>query len=177
MTAAVLMTTAALSCTKFGQCETITDLGFEVATEVAFNSEYLSNTLSVRLESGTEGVYVLNYIIDTLNTVHLTTLKGSEVESGERCDLSLKNPQLFLLPKLSGESHTLYMEFEREGVSRRDTVTFKTESAVAVRFDCSEDLDFTRVILSNRMGSSLTAYEVTFYLDGDLLSGMKYLGS
>ena len=176
MTAAVLMTAAALSCTKFGQSETITDLGFEVATEVAFNSEYLSNTLSVRLESGTEGVYVLNYIIDTLNTVHLTTLKGSEVESGERCDLSLKNPQLFLLPKLSGESHTLYMEFEREGVSRRDTVTFKTESAVAVRFDCSEDLDFTRVILSNRMGSSLTAYEVTFYLDGDLLSGMKYLG-
>ena len=60
MTAAVLMTAAALSCTKFGQSETITDLGFEVATEVAFNSGYLSNTLSVRLESGTEGVYVLS---------------------------------------------------------------------------------------------------------------------
>lgn len=176
MTAAVLMTAAALSCTKFGQSETITDLGFEVATEVAFNSDYLANTLSLRLESGTEGAYVLNYIIDTLNTVHLTTLKGSEVESGDKCDLSLKNPQLFLLPKLSGESHTLYMEFEREGVSRRDTVTFKTETAVAVRMDTSEDLDFTRVILSNRMGASLTAYEVTFYLDGDLLTGMKYLG-
>ena len=176
MTVAVLMTAAALSCTKFGQSETIIDLGFEVATEVAFNSDYLANTLSLRLESGTEGAYVLNYIIDTLNTVHLTTLKGSEVESGDKCDLSLKTPQLFLLPKLSGESHTLYMEFEREGVTRRDTVTFKTETAVAVRMDTSEDLDFTRVILSNRMGSSLTAYEVTFYLDGDLLSGMKYLG-
>ena len=171
------MTAAALSCSKFEQRETVRDLGFEVATEVAFNSEYLSNTLSVRLDSGTEGAYVLNYIIDTLSTVHLTTLRGNEVESGDKCDLSLKNPQLFLLPKLSGDSHTLYMEFEREGVSRRDTVTFKTESAVAVRMDCSEDLDFTRVILSNRMGSSLTAYEVTFYLDGDLLSGMKYLGS
>ena len=177
MTAAVLMTAAALSCSKFEQREAVRDLGFEVATEVAFNSEYLSNTLSVRLDSGTEGAYVLNYIIDTLSTVHLTTLRGNEVESGDKCDLSLKNPQLFLLPKLSGDSHTLYMEFEREGVSRRDTVTFKTESAVAVRMDCSEDLDFTRVILSNRMGSSLTAYEVTFYLDGDLLSGMKYLGS
>ena len=171
------MTAAALSCSKFEQREAVRDLGFEVATEVAFNSEYLSNTLSVRLDSGTEGAYVLNYIIDTLSTVHLTTLRGNEVESGDKCDLSLKNPQLFLLPKLSGDSHTLYMEFEREGVSRRDTVTFKTESAVAVRMDCSEDLDFTRVILSNRMGSSLTAYEVTFYLDGDLLSGMKYLGS
>lgn len=177
MTAAVLMTAAALSCTKFGQSETITDLGYEVATEVAFNSDYLANTLSLRLEIGTEGAYVLNYMIDTLNTVHLTTLKGSDVESGDKCDLSLKNPQLFLLPKLSGESHTLYMEFEREGVTRRDTVTFKTETAVAVRMDTSEDLDFTRVILSNRMGSSLTAYEVTFYLDGDLLTGMKYLGN
>ncbi|MGN1232902.1 MAG: hypothetical protein ACI4UJ_05580 [Candidatus Cryptobacteroides sp.] len=177
MTAAVLMTAAALSCTKFGQSETITDLGFEVATEVAFNSDYLSNTLSLRLESGTEGAYVLNYMIDTLATVHLTTLKGSDVESGDKCDLSLKNPQLFLLPKLSGDSHTLYLEFEREGVSRLDTVTFKTETAVAVRMDCSEDLDFTRVILSNRMGASLTSYEVTFYLDGDLLTGMKYLGN
>ena len=75
------------------------------------------------------------------------------------------------------DHRSTYQWFEREGVSRRDTVTFKTESAVAVRMDCSEDLDFTRVILSNRMGSSLTAYEVTFYLDGDLLYGMKYLGS
>ena len=53
MTAAVLMTAAALSCSKFEQREAVRDLGFEVATEVAFNSEYLSNTLSVRLDSGT----------------------------------------------------------------------------------------------------------------------------
>ena len=38
MTAAVLMTAAALSCSKFEQREAVRDLGFEVATEVAFNS-------------------------------------------------------------------------------------------------------------------------------------------
>ena len=84
---------------------------------------------------------------------------------------------MLLLPKTAGGTGTLVMEFVREGVSRKKAVVFRTENAVTVRMDTSSDLDFSRVILGNRMGASQTSYEVTFYLDGEKLSGMKYLGS
>lgn len=165
------------SCGKFNGAETVTDLGFEVETAVNFSSDYLCNTLSVGLKNGTEGEYLLNYVIDTDHTQKLTTLRGGEIESGDKIDLSLKNPLLMLLPKLAGDSHSLFMEFCRDGVSRRDTVTFRTENAVAVRMDTSEDLDFSRIVLKNRMGAAQTTYEVSFLLDGESISGIKYLGN
>lgn len=154
------------SCGKFNGAETVTDLGFEVETAVNFSSDYLCNTLSVGIKNGTEGEYILNYVIDTDHTQKLTTLRGGEIESGDKIDLSLKNPLLMLLPKLARDSHSLFMEFCRDGVSRRDTVTFRTENAVAVRMDTSDDLDFSRVVLTNRMGAAQTTYEVSFLLDG-----------
>ena len=156
--------------------ESVCDLGFEVTAETAFSSDYLCNTLSLTLESGTEGEYTLNYVIDNDHTLELSSLRGGSLETGDRIDLSLSNPQVLLLPKTAGGMGTLVMEFVREGVSRKKAVVFRTENAVTVRMDTSSDLDFSRVILVNRMGASQTSYEVTFYLDGEKLSGMKYLG-
>lgn len=165
------------SCGKFNGAETVTDLGFKVETAVNFSSDYLCNTLSVGLKNGTEGEYVLNYVIDTDHTQKLTTLRGGEIESGDKIDLSQKNPLLMLLPKLAGDSHSLFMEFCRDGVSRLDTVTFRTENAVAVRMDTPEDLDFSRIVLMNRMGTAQTTYEVSFLLDGESIPDIKYLGN
>ena len=119
----------------------------------------------------------MNYVIDNDHTLELSSLRGGSLESGDKIDLSLKNPQVLLLPKTAGGTGTLVMEFVREGVSRKKAVVFRTENAVTVRMDTSSDLDFSRVILSNRMGASQTSYEVTFYLDGEKLTEMKYLGS
>lgn len=165
------------ACGKLSMAESVRDLGFEVTAETAFSSDYLCNTLSLTLESGTEGEYTLNYVIDDDHTLELSSLRGGSLESGDRIDLSLSNPQVLLLPKTAGGTGTLVMEFVRKGVSRKKAVVFRTENAVTVRMDTSSDLDFSRVILGNRMGASQTSYEVTFYLDGEKLSGMKYLGS
>lgn len=119
----------------------------------------------------------MNYVIDNDHTLELSSLRGGSLESGDKIDLSLKNPQALLLPKTADGTGTLVMEFVREGLSRKKAVVFRTENAVTVRMDTSSDLDFSRVILGNRMGASQTSYEVTFYLDGEKLTGMKYLGS
>ncbi len=177
LAAAATAVSATLSCSKFNRPEPINDMGFEIGSSVVFNSDYLCNTLSLGLKSGTEGDYTLDYVIDTDHTQKLSDLRGGSVDSGDKVDLSLRNPVVYLLPKLPGEAHKLYMEISRDGVTRRDTVVFRTENAVAVRMDTSEELDFSRVILTNRMGAAQTAYEASFFLDGESLSGIKYLGN
>ena len=126
--AALLMT----ACGKFNRAESVCDLGFEVTAETAFSSDHLCNTLSLTLESGTEGEYTLNYVIDNDHTLELSSLRGGSLESGDKIDLSLKNPQVLLLPKTAGGTGTLVMEFVREGVSRKKAVVFRTENAVTV---------------------------------------------
>ena len=92
--ASLLMT----ACGKFNRAESVCDLGFEITAETAFSSDYLCNTLSLTLESGAEGEYTLNYVIDNDHTLELSSLRGGSLESGDRIDLSLSNPQVLLLP-------------------------------------------------------------------------------
>lgn len=74
----------------------------------------------------------MNYVIDNDHTLELSSLRGGPLESGDKIDLSLKNPQVLLLPKTAGGTGTLVMEFVREGVSRKKAVVFRTENAVTV---------------------------------------------
>ena len=163
------------SCDKLSRTESVTDLGFELRTEVAYDADYLCSTLSLSLAGGSDGEYTFHYSIDAGATQKLTELSGNAVESGEKIELSRSNPYVLMLPKLSG-SHRLAMELTNGSATRRDTVSFSAESAVAVRVDAGEGLDFSRVTLIGR-SAQMGTYTVAFSLDGETLQGIKYLGS
>ncbi len=172
ISAALSLTIA--SCDKFTKTEPVTDLGFEVRTEVTFDADYLCSTLSLSLSQGSDGEYTFNYSVDGGATQKLSELSGSAVESGETVDLSAGNPLVLMLPKLSG-THRLTMEFTNGSAVRRDTVSFSAETAVAVRVDADETLDFTKVTLIGTSAKG-SAYTVSFTLDGETLAGLKRLG-
>ena len=172
-TVAALSLTIA-SCDKFNKTEPVTDLGFEVRTEVAFDADYLCNTLALSLSQGTDGEYTFNYSVDGGATQKLSELGGSAVESGEAVDLSAGNPLVLMLPKFSG-THRLTMEFTNGSAVRRDTVSFSAETAVAVRVDADASLDFTTVTLIGTAAKG-SAYTASFTLDGETLAGLKRLG-
>ena len=171
---AALALTAA-SCAKFNAEEPVTDLGFEVSAEVSYDADYLCSTLALSLVRGTDGEYTLSYCVESAPTQKLTGLGGSAVESGSTVELSRSNPLTLSLPKLAGGSR-VFLEIANGVAVRRDTVSFSAESAVAVRLDAGESLDFSRVTLVG-ISSRAGAYTVTFTLDGEALQGMKYLGS
>ncbi len=163
-----------VSCDKFTRTEPVTDLGFEVRTEVAFDADYLCSTLSLSLSHGSDGEYTFNYSVDGGATQKLSELGGSAVESGETVDLSAGNPLVLMLPKLSG-THKLTMEFTNGSAVRRDTVSFSAETAVAVRVDADASLDFTTVTLIGTAAKG-SKYTAAFTLDGETLAGLKRLG-
>jgi hypothetical protein len=172
ISAALSLTIA--SCGKFTRTEPVTDLGFEVRTEVAFDADYLCSTLSLSLSQGTDGEYTFNYSVDGGATQKLSELGGSAVESGEAVDLSAGNPLVLMLPKLSG-THKLTMEFTNGSAVRRDTVSFSAETAVAVQVYAWDSLDFTKVTLIGTAAKGST-YTAAFTLDGETLAGLKRLG-
>jgi hypothetical protein len=172
ISAALSLTIA--SCGKFSKTEPVTDLGFEVRTEVAFDADYLCSTLSLSLSQGTDGEYTFNYSVDGGATQKLSELGGSAVESGETVDLSAGNPLVLMLPKLSG-THKLTMEFTNGSAVRRDTVSFSAETAVAVQVYAWDSLDFTKVTLIGTAAKGST-YTAAFTLDGETLAGLKHLG-
>ena len=169
-----------LGCSQFDSEITLRDLGFEVAGDIVWNSEYMAYTLRLNLREGEDGEYTFNYIVDNDPLVKLGTTSGGTIESGAVVALTAKGSAIYILPSLSSDSeHTLKMEFSREGVSR----TYKLElpdtsqNGIGIRIDTDTKLDFSRVILTNLMGTSVTTYNVTFYLDGDLLTGIKYMSN
>lgn len=165
-----------LSCGKMEKGEQVTDLGFEVSAEVSFSAEHLRSVLSLGLSEGTDGEYSFSYTVDSDRTMRLTTERGANVEPGGKMELSRAGRQILLLPKMTGEGHVVRMEFTREGVTRTCSAVFSSETAVSVRMDTDESLDFTRVILTNRHGNTVTSYSAAFLLDGERLSGIKHLG-
>ncbi len=167
-------------CSVFDSEVTVTDLSFEVSPEIVWNAEYLAYTLRLSLASGTEGDYGFTYSIDGDPLLRLETAGGGSAIPGSDITLSRQGGAVFILPELAqGERHTIVMEFTREGVSRSCTLDLPDtlQRAVGVRVDASSELDFTRVILTNLMGASVTAYTVTFSLDGETLDEMKYMSS
>ena len=155
------------------------DLSFEIGSELVWSPDYLAWTLRLGVESGEAGDYLFNYIVDDDPLVKLRTSGGGTLESGLELALSDKGAKVFLLPRLtSGRSHVLSMEFSREGVSRTYSITLPDTSVngIGVSIEASPDKDFSYVTLWSVMGASVTSYNVTFLLDGELLSGIKYMG-
>ncbi len=170
----------AAGCSVFDSEVTVTDLSFEVSPEIVWNAEYMAYTLRLSLASGAEGDYSFSYSIDGDPLLRLETAGGGSAVPGSDISLSRQGGVVFILPELSaGQRHTIVMEFSREGVSRSCTLDLPNtlQRAVGVRVDASSELDFTRVILTNLMGASVTAYTVTFSLDGETLDEMKYMSS
>lgn len=168
------------SCSQFNSEIALRDLGFEVRSEVAWSSEYMAYTLRLTLESGEDGDYLFFYIIDNDPLVKLGSTGGGTLDSGAEITLSSRETAIYLLPGLSSESsHTLTMEFSREGVTRTCTVDLPDtgKNGIGIRMDTDSKLDFSRVILTNLMGPSVTTYHVSFFLDGELLSGIKYMSN
>ena len=170
--AAALLAVAAsgvLACSQLNSETTVRDLGFEVRGEIVWNADYMAYTLRLGLERGEDGQYALSYLIDGDPLVSLRTTGGGTLSSGETVELSTRESLVCILPTLSpGEQHSLRMEFTREGVSRVLTLELPdtAQKGIGIRIDTDSRLDFSRVILTNLMGASVTTYNVTFYLDG-----------
>ena len=177
----ILAAWAALAgCSQFDSEIAIRDLGFEVSGEIAWSSDYMAYTLRLALSEGDDGQYRFTYIVDDDPLVKLGSAAGGSIDSGTVVSLSAKNQAICILPELSsGSGHTLKMEFSREGVSRRYELDLPdtSQKGIGIRIDTDPGLDFSRVILSNLMGASVTTYNVTFSLDGDLLDGIKYMSN
>ena len=167
-------------CSQFDSELPLRDLGFEVAGDIVWNSEYMAYTLRLTLSGGEDGKFVFNYLVDNDPLVKLGTASGGTLDSGAEVPLSSKGSVIYILPALSSDrEHTLKMEFSREGVSRTYTLELPdtSQNGIGIRIDTDSKLDFSRVILTNLMGTSVTTYNVTFYLDGDLLTGIKYMSN
>lgn len=168
------------SCSPFEGEVNLRDLSFEVGSEVVWNSDHLSWTLRLSLESGEAGDYIFSYIVDGDPLVRLRSTGGGSVESGREMPLSDRaGATVLLLPQLTSDrAHTLSMEFTREGVSRTYTITLPdtSQKGIGMEVDADPGNDFSTVTLRSLMGPSVTSYNVTFILDGELLSGIKYMG-
>ena len=177
---AVGVVAALASCSQFDSKVPLKDLGFEVGSEIAWNAEYMAYTLRLSLVEGEDGDYLFSYLIDGDPLVKISSTGGGTVESGHELAMSAKTTLIYLLPSLAPDKeHVLGMEFTREGVSRSYSLKLPdtSQNGIGIRMDTDAKLDFSRVILTNRMGPSVTTYNVTFYLDGELLTGIKYMSN
>lgn len=158
----------------------VTDKGFEVKADVIWSSDYMAYTLNLLLSEGEEGECTFSYVIDSDHSLRLQSTDGEAVEAEHKMTLSSKTPCCFILPAMVPDAaHSISMEFTKEGVKRSYTVGLPdtSQNAVGIRMDTSAELDFSRVILTNLMGASVTTYNVTFSLDGELLTGIKYMSN
>lgn len=168
------------SCNVFDSEIIVRDSGFDVKADVAWNSDYMGYTLRLSLSSGEDGGYVFNYDIDSDPLVSLRSAFGGSVSRGSEIKLSASGATVFILPELSpSKEHIINMEFIREGVTRRYSLELPntSQNEIGMRIDASLSLDYTRVTLSSLMGPSATDFQVSFYLDGNLLEGIKYMSN
>ena len=167
-------------CSQFDSEVSLRELSFEIGSDIVWNAEYMAYTLRLSLDEGAEGYYLFNYSIDGDALVKLLSTGGGSVDSGREVSFEAGKPLVYILPGLSSErAHSLSMSFSRDGVTRSYSLTLPDtgKNGIAIRIDTDETLDFSRVILTNLMGPSVTTYNVTFYLDGELLTGIKYMSN
>lgn len=171
----------AASCSVFDSTLELEDLGFDIGTDVVWNSEYMAYTLRLTLKGGSEGTFRFSYSIDSDPTVKLFSSGSSPVDSGTDVSLSPRSGVIFILPTLSpSRQHRMEMEFTGTGgVSRHYTLDLPNtnQNEIGIRIDASAALEYTRVVLTNLMGPSVTTYNVTFYLDGSVLKDIKYMSN
>ena len=167
-------------CSQFDSEVSLRELSFEIGSDIVWNAEYMAYTLRLSLKEGSDGDYLFSYSIDGDALIKLLSTGGGTVESGRELSLEGSKPAIYILPGLaSDKEHTLSMEFTKDGVSRSYNVKLPdtSQNGIGIRIDTDEALDFSRVILTNLMGPSVTTYNVTFYLDGELLTGIKYMSN
>lgn len=167
-------------CSQFDSEVSLRELSFEIGSDIVWNAEYMAYTLRLSLKEGSDGDYLFSYSIDGDALIKLLSTGGGTVESGRELSLEGSKPAIYILPGLaSDKEHTLSMEFTKDGVSRSYSVKLPdtSQNGIGIRIDTDEALDFSRVILTNLMGPSVTTYNVTFYLDGELLTGIKYMSN
>lgn len=169
---------ALASCSLLDREAELRDLSFEVRADVAWSAEHLAYTMMVSLSSGADGDYSMHYLIDGDPAAKLLSSDGRAVETGGRVSLSTKATAILVLPSLpSSSDHSITMEFSREGVSRTVLLELPDTGSggIGIRLDASQDLEFSRVVLTNLMGPAVSTYRVTFRLDGEPLTGIKFL--
>lgn len=176
----ILSALTVCGCNTFDNELTVTDKGFEVAADVVWNSDHMAYTLNLHLDSGDEGRYRFNYLIDEDHTLKLLTDDDREFESGSETTLSRSTAGIYILPSLAvTQHHSMRLEFERDGVRRIYNILLPdtSQKAIGVKVDADVRLDFSRVILTNLMGASVTDYTVSFSLDGSPLKDIKYMNN
>lgn len=167
-------------CNVFDNEIQVKDMGFEVKSEVVWNADYLAYTLNLTLLEGEGGEYTMDYLFDEDHTLKLRSLDSDDIDSGSEVEMTRGNAVSFLLPPLgTGIEHSVSIVLTRNGVSRSCSVKLPdtSQNAVGIRMDTSSSLDFSRVILTNLMGASVTTYTVSFSLDGQALDGIKYMSN
>lgn len=180
LSAALLAASLLPSCEVFDADVTVVDRGFKVGNDIAWNSDYLAYTLRLTLLEGADGEYTFNYSIDGDPLIKIKSSGGSELESGSSVALSAKGTSVFLLPTLSEDKkHQMSLEFIRGDVSRKYALTLPNtaQRQVGVKVDAGLEFDYTRVVLTNLMGSTVSKYTVSFFLDGTLFTEMKYMNN
>lgn len=168
------------SCSIFDSHLEVDYIGYNVKTDIVWDYEYMSYTLRLSLDYGEDGDYLFNYSIDSDAAIYLKSDSNMEFLSGSNIALSKNSGRSFLLPTLSkGAEHTARLSFEYGGIINEYTVKLPetNQTAIGVSVNNSSSLEYTEVTLSNLMGASSSTYEVSFSLDGQPLSDIKYLGN
>lgn len=167
-------------CTVFDNELAVKDMGFEAKAEVVWNADYMAYTLNLTLLEGQPGKYSLDYLFDSDHSLILKTLDSDDFGSGSAVELKPGNTVSFLLPALRiGKEHCLSLELSLDGTRRTYSLELPdtSQNAVGIRMDTDPKLDFSRVILTNLMGTSVTTYTVTFSIDGEPLDNIKYMSN
>ncbi len=162
-----------------GPDHVIVNKGFDVKTDVIWNADHMAYVLNLALSYGEAGEYQMRYTIDGKTSAKLKSLSGTDLISGDAVRLSGGTVLSCVIPALPSGKHSLSMEFERDGVGRSCTVNLPDtgQKAVGVEVSASEDESYTSVTLKSLVGGSAVKYTVSFFLDGQELEGMKYLGN
>ncbi len=175
-----LLLSLLFSCSLLDSEVAVRDLGFEVRPDIVWDAEYMAYTLRLALASGEDGDYAFAYLIDSNPGARLGAAGGGTQESGRAVALKKASSLLFVLPALASDrAHAITLEFSREGVSRTYSLPLPDtgRNGIGIRLDTDPALDFSRVILTNLMGPSVTTYTVSFRLDGDQLMDIKYMSN
>lgn len=140
----------------------------------------MSYTLRLSLAYGEDGSYLFNYCIDSDAAIYLKSDGNMDFTSGKNVELSKTLGKSYIIPTLSkGASHNIHLVFEYEGITKEYDVKLPdtNQNAIGVSIDTSLDLEYTEVTLTNLMGASSSVYTVTFYLDSQSLTDIKYMSN
>ncbi len=158
----------------------VVDNSFEIKTDIAWNAEHMTYSVSLSLAKGVKGEYDFVYNIDSVNTLMLMDTNRTEVKSGTILNLNGKEAVTFMLPYLSDDSkHSLNMEFTKESITRSYSIALPEggKSIFTVKVNPSVDLERTLLSVTGSEESSKASYLMSFQIDGKQSTSVKYQGA